>query len=465
MALTEQMQRFIRDIEGIEHMSDDLSIRKLSKDFYWFSPILKEELQSCNAELIVRPRCEEDVVRIAAAAARHKVPLTARGAGTGTFGQAVPLAGGAILDMTAMDRLVWQKPGVIRAEAGMLLGDIDDIARPTGWELRIHPSTKRTATLGGFIAGGHAGVGVINYGIMRDRGNILGLKLVTVEETPRVEEVRGDDVETIHHAYGVNGIIVEVELPLAPAYPWQEAIVVFDDFADATRFGLALVDEPGILKKLASAHAWPIPQHFRPLAAYLPKGAHAVLVMIADQSWEAFVALSAEHRGEISYSGREGEGPRGTPLYEYSWGHTTINAYRDERRTTYLACVFEAADAFASIMRIHERFNHEAPLHLEFIRFAGKANAQGIPLFAYESREQVERLTRGYESEGAMIANVHTYFLQNGGMKHIDDAQLATKARNDPHGLLNPGKIAGWKDVAGEVSGGGAHIAAAGWAY
>lgn len=64
-----------------------------------------------------------------------------------------------------------------------------------------------------------------------------------------------------------------------------------------------------------------------------------------------------------------------------------------------------------------------------------------------------------------MIANVHTYFLQNGGMKHIDDAQLGTKARNDPHGLLNPGKIAGWKDVAGEVSGAGAHIAAAGWAY
>lgn len=465
MATPEALRDFARDIDGIEQLSDGLSVQKLSKDFYWFSPILKEELQACVADLVVRPRNEEEVVRIAAAAARHKIPVTARGAGTGTFGQAVPLAGGVILDMTAMDKVIWKKPGVIRAEAGILLGEIDNLMRPEGWELRIHPSTKRTATLGGFIAGGHAGVGVINYGIMRDRGNILGLKIVTLEQNPRVEEIRGDDVETIHHAYGVNGIITEIELPLAPAYEWHEIIAVFDDFMDATRFGLSLVDQPGILKKLASAHAWPIPQHFRPLADFLPKGKHAVLMMVADQSWDGFAALCAEYRGTITYRGKEGEGPRGTPLYEYSWGHTTLNAYRDERKTTYLACVFDAADPLSSIARIHERFGSESPLHLEFIRFAGKANAQGIPLLKYESREQVARLTSGYEEEGAMIANVHTYFLQNGGMKHIDDAQLGTKARNDPHGLLNPGKIAGWKDVAGEVSGAGAHIAAAGWAY
>lgn len=465
MSGTGGLQDFIRDIEGIEQMSDSLSIQKLSKDFYWFSPILKEELRACVAELVVRPRNEQEVVRVAAAAARHKVALTPRGAGTGTFGQAVPLAGGAILDMTAMNRVVWQRSGVIRAEAGVLLGAIDELTRPEGWELRIHPSTKRTATLGGFIAGGHAGIGVINYGIMRDRGNILGLRIVTLEENPRIEEIRGDDVETIHHAYGVNGIITEIELPLAPAYPWHEAIVVFEDFMDATRFGLALVDEPGILKKLASAHAWPIPKHFRPLAEYLPEGRHAVLLMIADQSWDAFSALCDAHRGTLTYRGKEGEGPRGMPLYEYSWGHTTLNAYRDERKTTYLACVFEPSDPQGSIQRIHERFNAEAPLHLEFIRFAGKANAQGIPLFKYEDRAQVARLTGGYEQEGAMIANVHTYFLQNGGMKHVDEAQLAIKAKNDPHGLLNPGKVAGWQDVAGEVSGGGAHIAAGGWAY
>jgi len=456
---------FRKDIEGITQLDDALSIRQLSKDFYWFSPVLKDRLQTCAAQLVVRPHDQDEVVRIAAAAAYHRVAITPRGAGTGTFGQAVPLAGGIILDMTEVNQLVWQKPGCIRAEAGMRMGAADNLTRPNGWELRIHPSTKRTATLGGFIAGGHAGVGVINYGIMRDRGNILGLKVVTVEKKPRIIEVRGDAVETIHHAYGVNGIITEVELPLAPAYEWREVIVAFDDFMQATRFGFALVEAPGIIKKLASGQAWPIPQYFRALAEYLPDGKHVVLLMVSVHSMEALHELCREHGGTITFENAEGAGPRGVPLYEYAWGHTTINAWRTERRITYIACVFDPENPLACIERIHHRFNTEAPLHLEFIRFAGKANAQAIPLIVYEGPEQIVRLTAGFEEEGAKVANVHTYLLQNGGMKYIDAAQLETKAQNDPHGLLNPGKIAGWTDVAGQACESEADMIADGWAY
>ena len=38
-------------------------------------------------------------------------------------------------------------------------------------------------------------------------------------------QLSGDDVNLVHHAYGSNGIITEVEMPLAPAWPWREAIV------------------------------------------------------------------------------------------------------------------------------------------------------------------------------------------------------------------------------------------------
>ncbi len=86
----------------------------------------------------------------------------------------------------------------------------------------MHPSTRKLATLGGFVGGGHAGVGTVNWGILRDRGNVLGLKIISIEETPRVLELRGDDVNLVHHAYGVNGLVTEVELPLAPAYEWLD---------------------------------------------------------------------------------------------------------------------------------------------------------------------------------------------------------------------------------------------------
>lgn len=43
--------------------------------------------------------------------------------------------------------------------------------------------------------------------------------VVTLEDEPRVIELRGDDVQKVNHAYGVNGIITELKIPLGSAYP------------------------------------------------------------------------------------------------------------------------------------------------------------------------------------------------------------------------------------------------------
>ena len=51
-------------------------------------------------------------------------------------------------------------------------------------------------------------------------GNIIRLKVVTMEKTPRVLELAGEELHKVAHAYGTNGIITEVEMPLAPAYDW-----------------------------------------------------------------------------------------------------------------------------------------------------------------------------------------------------------------------------------------------------
>ena len=86
-----------------------------------------------------------------------------------------------------------------------------------GQEQRLHPSTKRSATIGGFVAGGSGGVGSVTWGGLREPGNVLAARVVTLEETPRAIELRGDAAQKINRAYGTTGIITALEMPLAPA--------------------------------------------------------------------------------------------------------------------------------------------------------------------------------------------------------------------------------------------------------
>ena len=236
------------------------------------------------ADVVVTPRDEAEVVRVAAACAKHRIPLTVRGGATGNYGQCVPLEGGVVLDMALLNRIEWQKPGLVRVEAGAKLFDIDAATRPNGFELRMHPSTKRSAQIGGFVAGGSGGVGSVTFGGMREPGNIVAARIVTLEHEPRVIELRGDAAQKISRAYGTTGIITVLEMPLAPAQSWIDVIVAFDDFVDAVRFGHTIAMADGIVKKLLSPIQWPLPQHFAAFRPYCPDGKSLLLGMIGEMS-------------------------------------------------------------------------------------------------------------------------------------------------------------------------------------
>lgn len=206
----------INSLEGIETITEPNQVAKLSQDYHTFSPVLVPKLAGKVGDIVVRPANEQEVIKVAAICAEHRVPVTVRGAGTGNYGQCVPLHGGVILEMTKLQEILWVKPGVARVEAGVKLAALDKKAREIGWEMRMAPSTYRTATIGGFIAGGSGGIGSVQYGLLGDRGNLLGLRVVTLETEPRVIELRGDDVQKVNHAWGINGIITQVEIPLGP---------------------------------------------------------------------------------------------------------------------------------------------------------------------------------------------------------------------------------------------------------
>ncbi|HSI41685.1 MAG TPA: FAD-binding oxidoreductase [Xanthobacteraceae bacterium] len=440
-----------RRLEGIALDDNPAILRQKSRDFFWYSPPLKQRLDGVSADLVVFAASEEEVLRVLAACFALGIPVTPRGAGTGNYGQAMPLAGGVVLDVSRLKAVLDIGPGRVSAQTGAVLSDIDAHTRAaSGQELRLHPSTYRSATLGGFIAGGSGGVGSIGWGGLRDLGNILRLRVATMEAAPRVLELQGDDLAKVAHAYGTNGVILEAEVPLTAAYNWVEAIVGFEDFDRAAAYGNALGEQDAILKKLISVIAAPIPQdYFLRHRTYLPAGHHVVLAMIAPFALDAFATFTARHGGTMLYrSDRVAEADRRglPPLYELSWNHTTLRALRVDPSITYLQVLYPFPGQLDLVARIHARLGDEVPAHLEFVRFDGNITCFGLPLVRYSSEARLDEIIALHEEMGAPIFNPHRYTLEEGGMKQTDAAQLAFKREADPEGLLNPGKMIAWED-------------------
>jgi FAD/FMN-containing dehydrogenase len=439
------LENLLEELSGIETIANSTQVAKLSEDYFHFSPVLVPLLTGKVGDIVVRPKNESEVLRIAKASVKHQIPITLRGSGTGNYGQSTPLKGGIILETSRLQEIKWIKAGLARVETGVKLAALDKKAQEIGWESRMVPSTYRIATVGGFISGGSGGIGSVLYGQLRDRGNLRSVRVVTLEDEPRIIELRGDDVQKVNHAYGTNGIITELEVPLAPAYAWMECIVSFADFMTAARFGQALGNSDGIIKKMISVHADPIPSYFAALQSYIPNGAHCALVLVAESDREPFASLVQEFQGEICYEKSAQEASKGISLVEFTWNHTTLHARAADPSLTYLQSLFLNDPNLELVQQMHEYFDDEVIMHLEFIKVNGVVIPAAIQIVRFTNSDRLNAIIAYHESHGVFIANPHTYILEDGGMKTIDYEQLNFKRMVDPYGLMNPEKMKAWQ--------------------
>ncbi len=120
MMTDEQRQHAVAAIQqalpALEWTLQPAKIKRLSRDFHWFSPLLTEQLAGKQADAVVRPRDEEELRQLVSACAQHQLPLTLRGSATGNYGQLVPLEGGLLVDMTGLNQIVALGNGTVRAQ-------------------------------------------------------------------------------------------------------------------------------------------------------------------------------------------------------------------------------------------------------------------------------------------------------------------------------------------------------------
>ncbi len=440
---------FAATLDGIPLETDRALVRQKSRDFYWYSPVLKQRLRSVSGDIVAMPRDEAEVITVLRRCFAAGIPVTPRGGGTGNYGQAMPLHGGVVLDLLALNTIHPATDGVLRVGAGAKLGEIEAACRPHGWELRMFPSTRRTATIGGFVAGGSGGIGSINFGQLREAGTLLGARVVTMEAEPRVLQLRGAEVNRVHHAYGTNGIITELEIAMAPAQPWIDYVVAFDGFMPLARFTDAVACADGIAKRLCSAVDAGGAAYFKPLADVLQSGESVGLFYIAAQSAAAFEDMLQAAGGRVCrrLTEAQADAEGAVPAFEFTWNHTTLQALKVDRGITYLQTRYPTDRYLDTIAELIALYGEEVPPHLEFIRVGGAVSCAGLPLIRYTSEARLRDIIATFERLGCTIFDPHTYVLEDGGMKQTDPAQLDFKRHADPRGLLNPGKMRGWGDV------------------
>jgi len=442
---------FRRDVAGVPLHDDPSYVAAKSRDYFWYSPILAEQLDGQTADLVAIPATTADVHRIASAAARHRIPLTVRGGGTGNYGQCVPLQRGVVLDVTKLDRILEITSDAIRTEAGARILAVDEAAGETGQMLNMWPSTRRLATIGGFIAGGSGGIGSLRHGMLRDGGNVRSLTVVTLEPEPRTVTLDGSDIQWVHHAYGTNGIITELTLALSPRTEWTHTVALFDGYDAALRFAMQTQTE------LDAFLLTPVERRFAPfyrrMAAFFPADRDAVFAMIAPNETARFATLAAAHGGTVSLSKTlaEIEAENLTPAYECGWNHTTLQALKHDKGWTYLQTAYPRPFDPALVMRQMARYGDEVLMHHEMARMDGTVQVLALPLVRWTTRRRMYAIIAEMEADGCTVFDPHAVTIEDGGMKTIDAAQIDFKKRADPYGLMNPGKTRGWTPEMAET--------------
>jgi len=418
-------------------------VQRLSRDFYWYSPILKKLLDDKTAEAVVQPLSTDEVVNVLTCCHARNIPVTARGAGTGNYGQAIPLQGGVVLDLSRMDAIhEITSHGIAITGPGTRLGVLEATAREAGWELRCYPSTIVKASAGGFLGGGSGGIGSVAHGGLRDFGTVRALEFVTMEATPRILFVEGEAVHEILHAWGTNGILTKIWLALTPVVEWAQCVVAFTTFHEAFTFSEEIATGSAWIKRLVTTFEWPIPSCFTPIASITREGRALVFFMIAAAQFEALQQAAIHAGGEVTLAAPYA-GLRTSPLLsDYTWNHTTLWAIKQDAAFTYLQCGFGATDARSQFARLKARFGDEFLLHIEFMKNgSGTVFPAAIPLVRFTTEERLNEMIGFCRSIGVGVANPHNNNVEGGGRYRSDNIQLLAKYKYDPQGLLNPGKM------------------------
>jgi alkyldihydroxyacetonephosphate synthase len=189
---------FIDDLRGrvADVSTDPGDLAGAAKDWSWPAKFADQQGRAALPEAVVRPRTDEEVATTLRLATAAGVPVVPRGGGSGVMGAAVPAAGGIVVDVSRMDRIVAVDEEALTAtvEAGHNGRAFEAALNARGLSFPHFPASAEWASVGGYVAARGSGVLSSRYGKIEDL--LVALRVVT----PTGEVI--DTVPVPRHAVG-----------------------------------------------------------------------------------------------------------------------------------------------------------------------------------------------------------------------------------------------------------------------
>src|SRR3954452_21242694 len=223
MVLPDAFVRRLREVVAPEYIRQDAS----ALDAYGADALL----QVHRPDIVVIPANTTEISRIAALCNEHRVPLVVRGAGTGYTGGAVPTAGGVVLSMERLNRIleIDQENLLAVVEPNVITAELQRAVERLGLFYPPDPASLEQSSLGGNVAECAGGPRAFKYGTTKRYVLALEAVLPTGEIVETGSKAVKNDVgydltQLLVGSEGTLAIITKIIVRLVPKPPVQRTL-------------------------------------------------------------------------------------------------------------------------------------------------------------------------------------------------------------------------------------------------
>ena len=415
-------------------------------------------------QAVVTPESTEQVAAVVRACHRARVPVTARGGGTGLSGGALPVEGGVLIALVKMNRILEVDLANLRAvvEPGLVNLQLSQAVSDHRLYYVPDPSSQKACTIGGNVGENAGGPHTLLYGVTTN--HVLGLEVVTpsgevVWFGGKALDLPGYDLTGVFvGSEGTIGIATKIVVRLVPVPEAVKTLLaVFETIDDASATvsdvighgivpaAIEMMDQLAIKAVEAAYHAG------------YPEDAGAVLLVEVDGLQEGLaeqataieelarahqarwvrVARDAKER-DLLWAGRKGAfGAMGRLSPDY-----------------YVVDGVVPRSTLPQVLKEVSEVGRRYGLPIANVFHAGDGNLHPLILFDAERPGEVERVKEaGAELMRICLRHGGTLSGEHGiGVEKRDlmpeafsdcdlEQMLHVKQALDPDGLCNPGKV------------------------